>query len=199
MALPVSAVLHAGITYGRFKDWDGVSTFSEIPLFYQGVDEETIEILERLEQEGAAILQELGRRCPGHVDYYRDKVSLLEWVHRAYARDIGDPSSLLTSLRTNAAYAGLAHPMTGSVQCGYCPNVASRYWTEDLPCHLVLAKGVALLLGNVDTPLMDTIIVWMQSHMGTEYMVSGQLSGRDLGDTCSPQRYGLSIHDIVIV
>jgi hypothetical protein len=196
MSLTISAVIHCGIIYGRFKNWDGVSVFPELLLFYEGVDEQTTHILEEMGREGMAVLEELGRRFPLCVDASRDGITLLAWLRRAYPTEIDDSSCLLSCLTTNRAYKGLSHAMTGSAETGYKPDVTARYWTEDLPCHLLLAKGMALLLGNVETPLMDAVIEWMQGKMGAEYLLDGGLTGRDMQHTCAPQQYGLELNDI---
>ncbi|CAM9125229.1 unnamed protein product, partial [Ectocarpus fasciculatus] len=199
MALTISAVLHTGITYGHFCEWDGTTVYPTVPLFYHGVDESTVAVLEELEREGMAIVREISNRYPDKINVDTDGLSLHSWLKRAYDSDITDTSSLLSCLLTNAAYDGLAHPMVGSELSGYIPDISSRYWTEDLPCHLILAKGVASLLGNVETPGMDRVIAWMQRCNDSEYIIYNKLSGNDMCRSCAPQRYGLGLSELLSI
>ncbi len=42
------------------------------------------------------------------------------------------------------------------------------------------------------------IIEWAQKVMGREYLVDGQLTGKDMGSTRTPQKYGLASLDAVL-
>merc|ERR1739841_45365 len=74
-------------------------------------------------------------------------------------------------------------------QTKYLPNFRYRYFTEDLPMGLVVTRGIAALAG-VKTPHMDDVILWCQEMLGKEYLVDGELKGKDLEYTRAPQRYG---------
>jgi hypothetical protein len=51
-------------------------------------------------------------------------------------------------------------------------------------------KGIADLAG-VETPTIDLILTHFQNLMGKEYIKNGKLAGKDVGETKSPQRFGL--------
>jgi hypothetical protein len=115
-----------------------------------------------------------------------------EWLLRSYGNDIGDKSSIYKMLLTNKGYRGLTHPVVSidtSDGRTYLPNFKYRYFTEDIPCGLVVTRGVTELAG-VPTPRMEDVIVWCQEKMGKEYLVNGNLAGKDLESTRSPQHYG---------
>jgi hypothetical protein len=69
------------------------------------------------------------------------------------------------------------------------PQLDHRYLNEDLPCGLLVQKGVALLAG-VPTPVMDKVIEWCQDKMQKEFLIHGELVGKDVAMTRTPQRYG---------
>jgi hypothetical protein len=106
-------LLHPGIMYGLFHDWDG-TPYQEPPLFYQGVDEETAALLSAMSDEVRRVAAELGEP-PGAVP------SLYEWLLSSYDGDIGDAASLHRALTTNAAYDGLRAPMA-SGKNGFLPD-----------------------------------------------------------------------------
>ena len=64
------------------------------------------------------------------------------------------------------------------------PDFKNRYFTEDLPCGMIVIRGIAELAG-VATPMMDEIILWCQSHMGKEYLKDGKVKGKDVKETRS--------------
>ena len=71
----------------------------------------------------------------------------------------------------------------------FLPNFGYRYFTEDLPCGMIVIKGIAELAG-VPTPMLDEVIMWSQGVMKQEFLVDGKLCGKDLNRTRSPQAYG---------
>jgi hypothetical protein len=212
MTLTVSAVIHPAIIYGQFHTWNGVTPFATIPLFYQGVSESTAALMADMSEEGMSVLRELVKRYPDCIAF-DDAVGVYDWLLRAYPDDITDTTSLHSALVTNKAYAGLVHPMKayrsngdggsgnggGSGVDGFVPDVGARYWTEDVPCHLLLAKGVAML-AEVPTPRLDTVLRWMQEQMGLRYLLDGaeeKLGGEDVCRSYAPQRFGLSLDELM--
>ncbi len=179
-------LLHPGIMYGLFSRWDGTS-YPEPPLFYQGVDEVTAEVLAEMSEEmqavGRRLEQILGSEKPIPVP------SLREWLLTSYEGQIGDTSSLRQMLVTNAAYDGLRAPMTATDK-GYVPDFGARYLAEDVPFGLVVTRGIAEI-ASVSTPAVDQVIEWAQKKLGREYLVDGAPSGKDIAETRAPQRWGI--------
>jgi len=187
----INSVWHPTISYSFYKSHDYTKPFDAPPLFYQGADEYTGEKLAKVSDEVLQVKKVLLEKYPS-----LDLSSLhhvKEWMLRSYGDDIGDKSSIYTMLVTNKGYRGLTHPMkevkTEEGKTKYVPNFNYRYFTEDIPCGLVVTRGIAELAG-VPTPHMDDVIMWCQQVMGKEFLVDGKLCGKDLGITRSPQVYG---------
>lgn len=179
-------LIHPGIMYGLFLNWEG-EPFIEAPLFYQGVDTFTVDVLQMLSDEVQAIRHRLEKIYPAlELSAVRP---LDEWLHRSYEKDIADPSNLQMSFVTNRSYTGLRAPMRNQDGRLY-PDFQSRYLSEDVPFALVAARGIAELAG-VPTPAMDRVITWAQDKLGKEYLVSGRLRGLDLSASRAPQRFGI--------
>ena len=188
----INAVWHPTISYGFYHDKDVTKPFDEPPLFYYGATEYTGEKLTKVSDEVLEVKRVLMEKYPG-----LDLSSLhhvREWMLRSYGDDIGDTSSIHKMLITNKGYRGLTHPMR-EVETPegtkYLPNFRYRYFTEDIPCGLVVTRGIAELAG-VPTPHMDDVIMWCQECMGKEFLVGGKVAGKDLASTRSPQRYGFA-------
>ena len=178
-------LIHPGVMFGLFSNWDG-HPFDEAPLFYQGIDAHTADVLQNLSDEIQNLRVSFESRYP-HVDLSSVR-SLADWLCRSYAEDIEDTSSLQTYFVTNRSYAGLKVPMR-SVNGGLVPDFQARYLSEDVPFALLATRGIAEL-ANVATPTMDEVITWAQERLGKEYLVDGKLTGRDVKYSRAPQRYG---------
>ena len=182
-------IIHPGIMFGLFHKWNG-SAYQEAPLFYHGVDEFTVAILEQLSVEVRSVAAALQSRYPD-LDLSAVR-PLLEWFRRAYPDDIQDPSTLRGCILTNRSYAGLKAPMR-TANGGLAPDFQARYLGEDVPYGLIVTRGLAELAG-IATPVMDEVIIWSQGQLGKVYLAGGKLQGDDIGATRAPQRYGY--HDL---
>ncbi|MBN1147512.1 MAG: NAD/NADP octopine/nopaline dehydrogenase family protein [Anaerolineales bacterium] len=178
-------LIHPGVMYGRLRGWDG-SPFEQAPLFYQGIDVETAGVLQRMSDEVQALRAELSRRYPA-LDLGAVR-PLDEWLFRSYASDIEDRSSLQASFVTNRSYAGLKVPVRAT-EGGLSPDFQARYLSEDVPYALLATRGIAELAA-VPTPTIDEVICWAQERLGAQYLVGGELRGRDVRFSRAPQRFG---------
>lgn len=185
--------VHPAILYGRWKDWDK-KPLNEEPLFYQGIDEATAQMLETCSQEFLNVAHGITAQRP-EVDM-SELLDIYNWYLTYYKEDIEDSTNLLNAIRTNKSYKGLAHPMTKE-KGKYVPNFKSRYLTEDIPMGMVVFKGVAEIVG-VETPVNDMLLEWGQEKIGKKYLVDGKLNGPDVKETRCPQTYGLTTLDEIL-
>jgi hypothetical protein len=186
-------IIHPGVMFGLFGNWDG-KPFDEAPLFYQGIDAYTAEVLQKLSDEIQIIRAAFEERYP-HI-YLSSVRSLADWLCHSYADEIEDTSSLRTYFVTNRSYAGLKVPMR-SINGGLVPDFQARYLSEDVPFALLATRGIAELAG-VPTPTMDEVIIWAQERLGKKYLVDGKVAGRDVKTSRAPQRYGFRDLDSMI-
>lgn len=186
-------LIHPGVMYGLFKDWDG-KLFEKAPLFYQGIDAQTADILQCLSDEIQYLRTCIEERYAS-IDLHTVR-TLDEWLCMSYADDIEDTSSLQTYFVTNRSYAGLKVPMR-KVEEGLFPDFSARYLSEDVPYALLATRGIAEL-AEVPTPTIDEVISWAQKRMNKEYLLDGKLVGRDVKFSRAPQRYGFRDLDTMI-
>jgi NAD/NADP octopine/nopaline dehydrogenase, alpha-helical domain len=194
-----NAVAHPSILHGLLRSWDGKTPFDEPPLFYQAVDDYTAATIEAVSKEDIQVKSAILERYPS-VDLSEVRPFSVMF-EEAYADDIADHSTLTRMFNTNRGYDGLTMPHTvvkrESGRDGYLPQLDHRYLNEDLPCGLLVQKGIAVLAG-VSTPVMDKVIEWCQQKMNKEFLVGGKLVGKDIAITRTPQRYGFSDLDAFI-
>merc|ERR1711976_403664 len=115
---------------------------------------------------------------------------LKPYIESIYADQIHDTSTMAKCFNTNDGFKGFKCPMKEEGG-GWVPDFANRYFTEDIPEGLCMYKGIADLAG-VKTPVIDEILGFFQPFMGKEYLKDGKLAGSDVGETKSPQRYGIT-------
>lgn len=189
-----NALTHPARMQGIFKDWDGPdSTWDEkdIPLFYEEIDEYSASSLERANQEALKIRDAIVEKHP-ELDLSGIK-SRLE-VFKAYGDNVGDLTSLYTAYRSNRAYKGITAPLEptdvpGKVKC----PAGHRYFQDDIPYGQCVFRYLADLVG-VETPELDILIDWGQKVMGKEYLVDGELKGKDVEDI---PIWGYTLEDLV--
>eukprot|EP00049_Salpingoeca_infusionum_P003307 m.65417 g.65417 ORF g.65417 m.65417 type:complete len:248 (+) comp12056_c0_seq1:1069-1812(+) len=170
----------------RFRGWDGVTPFEEPPLFYEGVDDFTADMLCNISTEIQEVKHKINEEYPD-IDLSA-VVHVTDWIKRAYQGQISDTTSLGSCIRTNSAYKGLTHAMK-KVEGGYVPNFDYRYTSEDIPMGLVVTRGIAQLC-DVPTPHLDKVLNWFEEHVPKSFLVEGKLTGTDIATTRCPQRYG---------
>mmetsp|Transcript_28323 Transcript_28323/g.61823 ORF Transcript_28323/g.61823 Transcript_28323/m.61823 type:complete len:411 (+) Transcript_28323:46-1278(+) len=185
-------VIHPGVMFGRWnpEKWDG-QALAEKPLFYQGVDDYTEDVLTKVSDEVQAVRKKIEELIPG-LDL-KDACSLHQWYLDSYDGQMEDSSTLKKSMNTCSAYTGLTHPMLGDAP-NYMPDLKYRYVAEDVPTGLCFTKGVAELL-DVPTPQMDKVMTWAQGVLGKEFLVDGKMAGKDLAMTRAPQAVGIKDAD----
>lgn len=185
--MSLNAYSHPPIMFGRWKDWDG-QPLDHQPLFFQGVDEDTAELLGNISNEVVATSRRIMAEYP-EVDLSQ-VIPMYEWDIAHYGNQIKDKTNLMTALRTNALYQGRTHPMIQTENGQHIPDFNHRFLLEDIPC-LAVIRGIAELAG-VDTPSLDTVLLWGQEKLNKEYLVGSRLIGKDLATTRCPQRYGFT-------
>nr|KAG5700169.1 hypothetical protein BaRGS_011012 [Batillaria attramentaria] len=86
--------------------------------------------------------------------------------------------------------------MTKTVDGKWIPDFTHRYLSEDVPCGLVVVKGLAELAG-VASPAIDRLLAWCQVKLGKEFLVGSELKGDDVKVTRAPQAFGYKALDEV--
>jgi hypothetical protein len=176
--------------YGTWLEWDGIP-LPEKPLFYHTTSHAAVKAMEGLQSDSQAVIAAFSKLAGLAKPYpVKDMHTMLA---DCYGDQIADSSSYYSLLRTNAAYAGIYHPMKPAPggAPGWVPDWNSRLLSEDVPCGLVAIKGVAEILG-VATPWIDRVVTWAQAKLGKEYIVGGRLCGRDVATSDAPQRFGVT-------
>ncbi|WAR23137.1 OCDH-like protein [Mya arenaria] len=179
--------MHPAIMYGRWKDWDGKYMDTE-PLFYEGVDESTADLIESCSKEYQSVAHAITGQKP-EIDL-TELPDIINWILKFYEGEIEDGSSLLKAITTNSVYKGVKHIMQKD-RSKFKPDLTCRYLSEDIPCGMLVVKGIAEILG-VETPSCDMLIGWGQEKLKKNYLVDGKVTGEHVKETRAPQRFGFT-------
>ena len=160
-------LLHPCRLYSIFGK--GKTVFDRPVLFYEEWDNLSSQTLIDCDAEFRILLDRLGitgQDITPILDYYESH----------------DAQSLTDKIRSIKAFKGLTAPMIQTEDGKYGPDWQNRYFTEDIPYGLLIIKAFACKYG-IDTPTIDRVIEWAQSGMEKQYMVNGQLTGKDISQT----------------
>ena len=180
-------LIHPGIMYALFADWDGMPfRADDVPLFYHSLSEEGAQTLAGLSDD----VQAIRARLEPALDLSAVR-PLKAWLLHSYGDAISDPSSLRSGFVTNRAYAGLKAPVREVAPGQFAPDFHARYLAEDVPFGLAVSRAIAELAG-VETPTMDEVIAWAGAQLGKDYL------DRDAREARIPQKYGLGSLEALI-
>ena len=165
-----NANVHLPRLYALFKDFEKGMSSDENPLFYEGMDDYSVNCIQRVSDERMAVAKAIDGAHDKFKGTSADVISTMDVLLELYGDFSEDTSSMLGIFRTNPGYRGLRCPMSQLPDGKWVPDFNNRYFCEDLPFGLVNFKSIALLVG-VETPFIDEIILWAQRHLGMELLV----------------------------
>jgi hypothetical protein len=190
--------LHPGRLYGLWGPdsqmglYTGGKIYDDNPLFYETWDDKSSDWCQKISEERCAVWTAICNKVAGTGK--PEQVPMIKpYIESIYAGQIKDNSTLSKCFNTNDGFKGFKCPMKEVTdQPGkFEPDFANRYFTEDIPEGFAMYKGIADLAG-VATPVIDEIFMFFQGFMGKEYIKDGKLIGKDVGETKSPQRFGIT-------
>jgi hypothetical protein len=181
---PINAVIHPARLYALCNNWNEGDFFPENPLFYEAMDDVSTALMDNVNKELIEVAEVLNTAGVDTIEVPHIKNFLADYVYQ-------DKSPTLTDFfKSNLAYKGFRCPFIEK-DGGWVPDFTNRYFTEDIPLGLCLYKGVADIV-EIETPTMDKILRWAQTHMAKEYLLGDRLIGKDIHETTCPQRFGIT-------
>ena len=177
-------ILHPPRMYTLFHDYEAGNFWQESILFYEGWNNAASELLIRMDRE----VHDIFARIPLEL-------SGISPLLKHYG--VHDAKELTHKISGITSFKGITTPML-ETKDGFIPDFQSRYFTEDIPFGLLILKGVAVITGTA-TPTIDTVLTWAQKMMHKEYIVGGELAGKDISTTPIPQNVDIiTIDDLVL-
>jgi hypothetical protein len=159
-------IIHPARCYGLWQQSGGKwASKDEVPYFYRDFDKRSAENLHKLDKEYTnirdAVRKYFSRR---EFPYMLSYLELENLNHSGQHRDI------LSTFRQSEQLATIQTPVICIPETGECQlNINTRFFTDDIPFGLLIAKWVADKL-RVATPFIDEIISWAQGLRGESFL-----------------------------
>lgn len=185
--LLTKSTLHPPLMFAKWSNWDG-QPLKETPLFYQGVDQNAVDILDDVNNEVMEMADAIAKQYP---ELGLPKIpSVQQWLIHHYGEQIEDKTTLLSCLKTNKAYNGLLHPTKKTADGHFLPDFSYRYTTEDVPYGLLVLREIAGMVG-VSTPIIDKIITWAEPNIGVHFLDKGEICDIDRSQARLLRSFGI--------
>ena len=146
---PSNPILHTSRLYCLFSDYEEGKTYDSVPLFYEGWDLKSAELLFACDDEVQSI-----RRALKDFD-----LPYVKSLKEHYESDT--PAKLVDKIHSIDGFKGLKSPVI-EVEGKFIPNLKSRYFTADFPYGLSILIQIADLM-DIDVPNMKRIYKWYES------------------------------------
>lgn len=146
---PSNPILHTTRLRTLFGDWHEGVVYQSVPLFYEGWDDASSQLLIACDEE----VQNICRALP---EFELQFVKSLR-VHY----ESPTVEAMTKKISSIAAFKGLTTPVV-QVDGGVIPDLHSRYFTADFSYGLTIIKQVADFAG-VKTPNIDETMAWYKS------------------------------------
>ncbi|MBR6451645.1 MAG: NAD/NADP octopine/nopaline dehydrogenase family protein [Lachnospiraceae bacterium] len=151
---PSNPILHTTRLYSIFKDYRPGKVYENLPLFYEGWDDASSEMLLACDAE----VQEICKHLP------QFDLSGVRSLKEHYESE--NAQALTRKISGIASFRGLKTPSV-AVEGGYVPDLQSRYFTADFPYGLCILQQIAAF-ADIQTPHMDQVMNWYRSIAGSE-------------------------------
>eukprot|EP00978_Attheya_sp_CCMP212_P019148 scaffold53314_cov82-Attheya_sp.AAC.3 len=193
---PNNPSLHPPILYGIFKDWDGKAGYEpdSVPKkIYADLVDASAVALDDLDRDLNAIVDALKVHYPDNKSLQLN-FHLRDCILENYLEQVTDPSTLKSTVVTCLAFGKHYIPYE-SCDDGkkIRPVLAHKFFETDLPYGLATWKDIANMM-NLDTPMLDTIILWNQKLLDKEFMApDGTMTGPHASECVLPSTIGLDL------
>lgn len=186
--------LRPAIIFGQWNRWNG-KPIDKAPLFYETITKETVDLISHCSDECVSVAQAIMKKSSTKLDL-SDVKNIFEWYQSYCTNDVEDCSDLFHAITTSKLCKGIPHQMK-KANGGQVPDYHCAFLNEDVPMGIVVLRALADF-AEVKVTNIDMLLEWCQQKMGKEYLVNGELKGKDMESTRCPQRFGFTTLDSII-
>ncbi|CAB9504606.1 NAD/NADP octopine/nopaline dehydrogenase, alpha-helical domain [Seminavis robusta] len=156
-------IIHPARCYGLWKKSGGTGVWDSlaaVPFFYRDFDQESADILQRLDAEYERIRQAIRSKLPQKKFKY-----MLGYLELEKLNHKSSHVGILASLKESVQLASIKTPTVEGPDGKRHLDINFRFFKDDIPYGLLIAKALAEML-EVKTPFLDEVIVWAQTLRG---------------------------------
>lgn len=137
---------------------------SDVPYFYRDFDDKSANILKQLDDDYSKIREAVKQHFPSRPFTY-----MLDYLNLQRITLGNDEDSIKRSFRESKQLGLIKTPTLQLPSGEFVLNTKCRFFTDDIPYGLLIAKWIAEKL-NVPTPHIDEVIDWAQNLMGMAFI-----------------------------
>jgi hypothetical protein len=191
-------IIHPCRCYGLWQRYHGEwASESDVPFFYRDFDHQSASNIQQLDRDYSAIRAAIKAHFPDRpFSYMLSYLELENFNHKSTHAEI------LPSLRESKQLASIRTPTVPGHHGTQILNVDCRFFTDDIPYGVLIAKWVAEKL-NVETPFIDEIINWAQKLRGEEFLdrdnkINTKYCLQDKYTSGIPESYGITSVEAIL-
>jgi len=158
-------IIHPGRCYGLWQRYGGKwKTYDEVPFFYKDFDQLSADCVQRLDDDYTTVRNAICQHFPDRpFKYMLDYLALERLTHKSSNNDT------LASLKDSQQLGRIKTPTEQLDDGTYMLAIHSRFFTDDIPYGILIAKWIAEQL-NVEVPFIDEVINWAQDIRGDKFL-----------------------------
>jgi opine dehydrogenase len=170
---------------------------SDVPYFYRDFDEQSAANLRKLDADYSAIRTAIRKHFPDRPFTY-----MISYLELENLNHNSGHAEILKSLRDSKQLAGIKTPTEIGPHGAHHLNVHCRFFTDDIPYGLLVAKWVAEKL-NVETPFINEVILWAQLLRGELFLnsdgtINKEFCLQEKYTSGIPESYGITSVDAIL-
>ena len=150
---PSNPILHTSRLRTIFKNFKEGIEYDHLPLFYEDWNNETSELLFKMDDEVQRICKTI------------DKLDLSYVKSLKIHYESNTPESMTKKISSIDGFKGLTTPGLKLDDGKYIPDLSSRYFTADFPYGLKILVEIADLI-DIDVPYLKETMDWYYSIVG---------------------------------
>lgn len=157
-------IIHPSRCYGLWSISGGTwESEAAVPMFYRDFDQGSAHNIQELDAEYEQIRKAIQNRFPERKFQMLSYMELEKLNHNSCHPDI------LASFRHSKQLASIQTPTLVGHHGSRVLNTKCRFFTDDIPYGLLIAKWLAEQL-YIRTPLIDKIILWAQNIRNEQFL-----------------------------
>ena len=158
-------IIHPSRMYGLWKRYGGKwKTYDDVPFFYRDFDDISADCLKRLDDDYSTVRNAIRKHFPDRpFKYMLDYLSLDRLVYQTSSIGIKE------SFTESETLGKIKTPVMPLENGEYMIDKNCRFFTDDIPYGLLIAKWIAEQLGE-QVPFIDEIINWDQDLRDEKFL-----------------------------
>ena len=147
--------LHTSRLYSIFKEYPSKKEYDSLPLFYEGWDMDSANLLSDMDDELTSMFK--------ITEKYGLPIKDIMPIVKYY--DGKTPEDMMNKIKSIKGFKGLTTPAVSNPNGTYSPDLKSRYFTADFPYGLDILVSFAEML-NIPHPNMKKVSEWYHCISG---------------------------------